>query len=317
MIKETILSMLSKNGFISGEQISNQLKISRTAVWKHIKTLKEQGYEIESKRNKGYRLITRPDLTIPEEIIPRLNTKIIGKYLYHFSSLDSTNIYAKKIIKKMIPEGTIIITDMQTKGRGRKERSWISPVGGLWFSVILFPNIPPQKAMYITMAASVAIVKAINDVCGISSEIKWPNDILISGKKVCGILTELDAELDRINHTIIGIGINVNNDIPKELKNSATSLKNNIGSNISKIDLLCSILNHFDLMYIQVKNFNLEFIRDSWLHLSNLIGKKISVKNEKEIIMGRVIDIDENGCLLVSENNRIKHIISGDIDYIN
>ena len=169
--------------------------------------------------------IPKPDILNSKEITNNLKTKIIGKKVYFFNKIPSTNIYAKQLIKDDIEEGTIVIADVQTSGRGRKNRYWHSPYGGLWLSVILYPDIPPESGMLITMAVSISVAQAIKDVTGIKTEIKWPNDLLLRKKKVCGILTEINAEMHKINYTIVGIGINVNNKIDEKLKKTAISMK--------------------------------------------------------------------------------------------
>jgi len=209
-VRVEILSLLEDAGFVSGEYIAEHLGVSRVAVWKQIKSLQNIGYEIESVKNKGYRLVSRPDIPIAEEVTLGLNTKVIGKDIYYFKSLSSTNMLAKKLIKDGVEEGAIVVSDIQLNGRGRKKRNWFSPEGGLWFSVVLYPHIPLERGMLLTMASSVAIVQGIKETTGLHPVIKWPNDLLINEKKVCGILTELDAEMDRINYAVIGIGINVN-----------------------------------------------------------------------------------------------------------
>lgn len=316
MKKDAILKMLSTNVYVSGEDISNQLGISRTAVWKHIKNLQKIGYHIESKPNKGYLLCKRPNDLIPEEIVPRLNTGIIGQEFYHLKNVDSTNRYAKQLMEKNPKEGTVILSEIQTFGRGRKSRPWISSKDGLWFSVILFPHLSPQQAMYVTMTASIAIVQAIQTICGLDAEIKWPNDILIRGKKVCGILTEIDAEIDQVNYSIIGIGMNVNNKLSDELKEKAISLQMVKKTRIDRKDLLCSILEHFDTLYIRLKDKRLDEIKKKWLSSSKMIGKNIIVHGEKESISGTVMGIDDQGCLLLKDHEGMKQIVTGDIEYI-
>jgi len=315
-MREKILSLIEKKDFTSGEYIAKNLNISRTSVWKHIKSLEKLGYTFESKKNKGYRLISRPDKPIPEELSINLKTDIIGKKIHYFEKITSTNHIAKKLIEKKVTEGTIVISDIQTKGRGRKNRDWSSPKGGLWFSVILYPNIPPEKGMLITMTFSVAIAKSIEDLMGIKCVIKWPNDLLIDGKKVCGVLTELDAEIDQINNAIVGIGINVNNKIEPSLKDVAISIKQKIGSDISRVKLLGSILENLDKEYLKLVNNDFESIRKKWFSYSNIIGRKICVNQEDNIFKGVVKNIDSSGCIILDAGKDIVRVVSGDIKYI-
>ena len=204
-MNDKLIGMLKKDKFVSGELLAEKLGISRTAIWKQIRSLKEVGYEIESVKNRGYRIVSKPDIPLPQEIKSGLETKIIGKEIIYFKTVDSTNSYLKNLIKEGINEGAVVVADVQEKGRGRKNRGWSSPSGGLWFSIFLKPEIPPQNAMIITMTASVSIAEAVKQTTGLKPVIKWPNDLLLNGKKTCGILTELDAEMDKINLSLIHI----------------------------------------------------------------------------------------------------------------
>ena len=316
-MKRNLLEKFVNDSYISGETLAKQLHVSRTAIWKQIKSLEDQGYIFKSKRNKGYQLVFRPDIPIKEEIIPFIKTSIIGSQLYFHHTLVSTNSYGKELIKKDVPEGTVIIAEKQEKGRGRKERSWSSPKGGLWFSIILYPDISPQKAMHVTMIASIAVANAIQDICSINPEIKWPNDLMINGKKLCGILTEIDAEMDKIHYSIIGIGLNVNNKIPHLLNDTATSLKIVKKKEISRVQLLRLILTYFDGLYQYIIKNDLSFIRNIWIEKANIIGKKICVHGERESVTGIVTGIDDDGCLMVKKNNQTVSIVSGDIEYLN
>ena len=212
MRKKIINIILDNNReFISGEEISKQLGISRSAVWKHIKSLKEEGYNIESINKKGYRLIEKPkDLLSSQNIAHELNTEFIGSNILHFDTIDSTNTYAKKIASKEI-DGTVVISEEQTLGRGRLGRVWNSKAyEGIWMSIILKPNILPYKTPFLTIIAGASIANALNNL-GVNVGIKWPNDIILNGKKLCGILTELSAEIERVNYIVLGIGMNVKN----------------------------------------------------------------------------------------------------------
>jgi len=315
-MNDKIIVLLKTGEFVSGEIIAEKLGISRTAVWKQIKSLKDIGYEIESVKNKGYRLILRPDIPLPQEIKSGLETKIIGKDVVYFNKINSTNIYCKNLAKENAADGTVVVADIQEKGRGRKSRAWSSPEGGLWFSVLLKPDIPPQNAMILTMAASISLVEAIKETTGLKPVIKWPNDLLINGKKICGILTELDAEMDKINYAIIGIGINVNNPMDKDLESIASSLKNESNNEVSRVELLKNILAKFDKNYDYVKSSDYEKIRNLWFSYANIIGKKVKVKREKDVLVGTVSDVDETGRLIVKTDSGFEKIISGDVNFL-
>jgi len=314
-MKNKLLSLLG-NSFVSGERLAKDLGVTRTAVWKQISSLKKSGYEIESTKNKGYRLISRPDIPFSQEVTADLSTKIVGKDIHYFKEISSTNYFAKQLASKGAREGTIVVADVQTEGRGRKDRTWSSPSGGLWFSVILYPNIPPERGMLVTMTTSVAVTQAIEEITNLKPVIKWPNDLLINGKKVCGILTELDAEMDKINHTVIGIGINVNNEIDRELRDIAISLKQTVGHEVPRVKLLRSIIKYLDENYSKLKSENFDFIKNLWLSRANIIGKKIQVQNEETLITGIVSDVDESGCLILDSDKGKVRIVTGDVRYL-
>jgi BirA family biotin operon repressor/biotin-[acetyl-CoA-carboxylase] ligase len=315
-MKIEIIGQLKKGKFISGETIGEKLGVSRTTIWKQINYLRKQGYNIKSIKNKGYKLISKPDIPLPEEIYNIIDTKIIGKNIIYLKKITSTNKYAKENIKSNFPEGTLIIADNQTEGRGRKNRKWLSPYGGLWFSLILYPEIPIQNSMFLTMICSISIADAIKKNINVQPIIKWPNDLLLNGKKICGILTELDAEIDKINYTIIGIGINVNNTIEKSLKNKATTLKEYYGNDISRVKLLKDIIIDLDKYYFLLKEKNYKKIKELWLSKSKIIGRKVKFLKKDTYIKGIVIDIDDNGSLIIKNHNKKYKMITGDIFYI-
>jgi BirA family biotin operon repressor/biotin-[acetyl-CoA-carboxylase] ligase len=315
-MKKSLLDFLVEGRFVSGEKLASNLGISRTAVWKKINSLRNFGYNIQSVKNKGYLLVSRPDIPIPEEIRTDLDSKIIGRKIHYFKEINSTNLYAKKLVHEGAQEGTVVVADIQLSGRGRKDRNWSSPSGGLWFSIVLYPQLPPEKGMIVTMAASVAVAQAIKEITGLNPNIKWPNDILLNKKKVCGVLTELDAEMDRINYSIIGIGINVNNEIEEDLKDIAISLKSIIGYKISRVKLLQSILKFLDENYEKLASKDKKIIREIWLSFANIIGRKIQVNDEKEKISGIVIDVDDSGCLILDNDKGQVRIVSGDITFL-
>jgi BirA family transcriptional regulator, biotin operon repressor / biotin---[acetyl-CoA-carboxylase] ligase len=317
LLRAKVINILLNNDleFISGEEISRQLGISRTAVWKHIKALKDQGYDIESVNKKGYRLKESPDDVLSKEnILHELKTKFIGKDIIHFDTIDSTNNYAK-IIANDKEDGTIIISEEQVSGRGRLGKQWHSKkYDGIWMSIILKPNISPMDAPFITLIAGASIVKALNNL-GIKASIKWPNDIIISGKKICGILTELSAEIERVNYIVLGIGINVKTlDFPDDIVNVATSIRKE-GYNISRVDVIRNIISEFEKIYTDYidnndKTKTLEISRNH----SAVIGHDIYTirNNEKEKV--KCIDINEDGNLVVEdEKGSIKEIISGEV----
>ena len=250
------------------------------------------------------------------EIQKNLNTQIIAKEVFYYENVTSTNDVAKqKILSGKIKEGTIFISDTQTHGRGRGDKKWYSPHGGLWFSVVLQPNIPPDKTMLVTMTVSTAVSEGIEKITMLKPRIKWPNDILINGKKTCGVLTEVDTIKNEMK-VIVGIGINVNNTLTKKLRKNATTLKKEAGSDIPKTKLLRVILKNLDINYDLLLSKNLEVIRKKWLKYSDIIGKKILVKNNNHQIKGVVVNVDTQGALMLKTDDTIKKILRGDIKYL-
>lgn len=320
LLKENILSLLKESGntFISGQFISEKLGVTRTAIWKYMNALKEDGYQIESVSKKGYRLICSPDILTFDEIKEYLNTKYIGRNLIHFDSIDSTNTKAKELASLGEENGTVVISEEQTVGRGRLGRNWCSPKGkGIWLSIILKPDIDPMNVAKITQVAGAAVCKSLLDM-GIITYIKWPNDIVINRKKTCGILTEMSGELNMVNYIVLGIGINVNIDeqeFPEDLKEIATSLKIEHGKAINRKELTGKILNNFELLYE-------DFLNTSSLNASVgickkhsiLLGREIKIINRNSTTLGKAIDIDNDGRLIVQyENGETEAIISGEV----
>lgn len=318
-MKKEILKLLKESGdeFVSGQQISELLGVSRTAIWKYINQIKEEGYEIDSVSKKGYRIISAPDLLTYEELEPYLDTDFIGRSLIHFDTIDSTNSKAKQLADNT-SDGTILISEEQTSGRGRLGRSWISPKHkGIWMSIVLKPDLNPMEAVKLTQVAAAAVVLGSREL-GIETLVKWPNDIVINHKKTCGILTEMSAELTRINYVVVGIGINVNIDeaeFPEDIKEIATSLKIVTGTSINRQALVGKILNNFEKLY---KKFALENDMVSSLIVcrenSALLGKDINVIKRDGSLEAKALDIDEEGRLLVEYLDGTKEfIVSGEV----
>ncbi|QJA09728.1 biotin--[acetyl-CoA-carboxylase] ligase [Romboutsia sp. CE17] len=316
-MRSKIIGMILDNekDFMSGEEISKKLGISRSAVWKHIKALKEEGYDIESVNKKGYRLKEKPmDLLSSQNINHELKTKFIGKNIIHFETIDSTNTYSKSIAMKE-PEGTVVISEEQTKGRGRLGRIWDSKAHeGIWMSIILKPDILPYKSTFLTIIAGASIAKALNDL-GIKVGIKWPNDIILNGKKLCGILTELSAEIERINYIVLGIGMNVKNkDFPSDIENIATSLYKE-GYEISRVDIVRYILCELEKNYIRyIVDGDKKSIIDIYKKYSVVLNKNIYIIKNEEKELVNCIDINLDGNLIVKRSDgSIDEIISGEV----
>lgn len=317
-MKKKILFILKNSGseYISGEKISEELGITRAGIWKHIKALKDIGYEIDSVPNKGYRIIKTPDIITEEEVTPFLKTKYIGREYLHFQSIDSTNTQCKRQCAINIIDGLVVTTEEQIQGRGRLGRVWTSPKGtGIWMSIVLTPQISPILAPKITIIGAAAVYSALKDM-GVDPGIKWPNDIVIQGKKVCGILTEMNAEIDRINYVIMGIGINVNmEEFQEELRDKATSLKIQCGENVSRKELVGKVLNYVEYYYDLFKNTgDIKAVINICREGSILLGKEVRVINQGKDTICTALDIDQDGELIVKyEDGSIDKVYSGEV----
>ena len=309
-MKQKILDILkSADGYISGERISEQLNISRAAVWKHIKKFKEDGYEIESVTNKGYRLVSSPDIITESGITSGLNTEFIGRKLYIYDETDTTNERAKA--NNTVPEGSVFIAEVQTHGKGSRGRGWVSPRGtGIWHTILLKPDISPLEVSQITLVAGLAVCKAI----GLDAKIKWPNDIVIGDRKVCGILTEMSAEMDMVNYVVCGIGINVNTEsFDKEIEHRATSMYIESGIKYHRDEIISRLLNEFEHYYKKFLGGGLGAILDEYKKHCVTIGRDVSVIFKKETVTGKAVDVDENGALVVDTASGIIRVTSGEV----
>jgi len=321
-VDEEILRLLKSHssGFLSGEEISRQLKVSRAAVWKKVTHLRALGYEIEASTRTGYRLIRSPDLLTSPEIKPLLRTKWMGRSVHHFQSLDSTNAVAYQLALEGAAEGEIIIAESQTKGRGRLGRKWISPpLANLYLSVVLRPEIPPQQAPLMTLMAAVATAGAVHAFSGLEPTIKWPNDILLRNRKVAGLLNEIHSEMDRIHFVILGIGVNLNMGekmFPKEIRGLATSLKREMGQSVSRKLFLQSLLEQLEIWYEAFVREGAPPILQAWREKAHLRGKHVKVASFGEILSGTAIDIDDDGALILeTREGKRERVVAGDIEY--
>lgn len=320
-MKNKVLEELKTNigRSISGEEISKKLGISRTAVWKHITRLRSEGYSIESQTNSGYKLVGSPDVLSLSELEPYLDTRLIGRSIVFLDSTGSTNSYTKKLAEGPFTEGTVVIADEQTAGRGRLGRQWVSPKGkGIWMSILLKPDLLPSDAAKLTIAAAYAVSKALWNCCRLDARIKWPNDIVAGGKKLCGILTEMSAEADEINSVVVGIGINANlgeEDFGPEVSGIATSIRLEKDTEVSRKALAASVLNEFEKVYeVFAKEGSIKPFLDEYKSRSAVLGKEIRVITKKEEIIGSAEDISEEGHLVIRlKDGTLREIISGEV----
>ena len=316
-----VLSFLKSHDteYLSGQDLSDVLKISRVAVWKHIEKIRSLGYKIESKQKLGYKLVENTKLMLPWEITEGIKTKKIGKRAYYFDSIDSTQNYAIKIASNPKEDGTIIIAEKQTGGKGRRGRKWLSPKGGIWFSIILHPKFELDVATVFPLAVSLALALAIKKTLGIKTELKWPNDVLLDEKKVAGILTDTSIESNKIENLVLGVGINFNinsKQIEKQLEKSknfygASSLVKD--DNASKINLIHSFLGELENLYEDLNSGKSQKVIKEWMKYSSTIGKEVTISDEQKKITGKAKKIDSDGALIVIQQGKEHKVFAGDV----
>ncbi|MBI5485369.1 MAG: biotin--[acetyl-CoA-carboxylase] ligase [Deltaproteobacteria bacterium] len=311
-----------EGGFVSGEHLSRELGVSRTAIWKHITTLREAGYSVEAVPSRGYRLISAPDLLDAESIRPYLESKCIGQSLVCLKQTLSTNADAFKLAEQGAAEGTVVMADSQNAGKGRRGRFWASPEGvNLYCSAVLRPLIMPHQAPQLTFLSAVAVARAIEATTALKPEIKWPNDVLISGRKVAGLLNEMSAETDGINFVILGIGVNLNmtaDQFPDDLRHPATSIMLESGSKVVRSHFAASVLNELDKLYAVFLLSGFAPVRQEWQQRCNAGGRQIVVSDAGvDCLSGLFAGIDEDGALLLQTGSgRIERVVSGDVRVI-
>jgi BirA family biotin operon repressor/biotin-[acetyl-CoA-carboxylase] ligase len=304
---------------VSGGELARQLKVSRAAVWAHVDELRAIGYDIEAGPHLGYRLLSVPDLLHADDLYSRLGrTRVIGREIQVFEETTSTNDVMARLGRGGVKEGMVVFAEAQSKGRGRLGRRWISPARkGLWFSVLLRPDIQPQAATQLTIAAATALARAITLQTGVVAEIKWPNDLLIRGKKIAGILTEMSAELDHLREVILGIGIDVNleaSEIPAALRKTATSIRIESGQMVDRAGLAVAILRELDRDYERVKRGEFDLIAEQWQEHCTTIGSQVSIRVGDRVVRGRAEALDTDGALLLrGQHGHLERIIGGDV----
>ncbi len=322
-MKKTIFEML-KNAdgcFVSGENIADKLKVSRTAIWKHIQQLRKRGYDIESSERRGYKLKDVPDLITPDIVQSGLETKFIGQdsRMVYEDSTDSTNELAKRLAYHGAENGTVVIAEKQTGGKGRLERKFFSPPGtGIYFSLILRPNCNPKDAAKFTLLAAAAVAESMKKF-NLRAEIKWPNDILYDGRKIVGILTEMSASIEQVNYIVVGVGINVNErreNFPADLQKVAASLAEmNGGKNLNRADFFRTVLEEFERLYIFAETENFDEVFKIWRAYNITLGKQIKIiaADSGETFTGIAVDINENGALVVDTEDGRRVVYAGDV----
>lgn len=307
------------SGYVSGADIASRLNISRAAVWARIEELRKLGFDIEATPHLGYRLKSSPDSLYADDIMSRLKQiNIIGREIHIFKKTTSTNDIVEKMAVDGVGEGVVVFAESQTRGRGRLGRQWHSQSGkGLWFSVLLRPRLRPQCAMQLTIAAGVSVCRVLKNRLNLPAQIKWPNDIIIQGKKVAGILNEISAEMDRIHYVILGIGLNVNHtksDFPLDLREIATSLRVEGGQIYDRAELAAILLEELDYDYNKVITGNFTQVSDEWTRNCTTVGKNVTIRVGDRTIEGRAEALDEDGALIVRKSlGHLERIVGGDV----
>lgn len=315
-LREEIFKLLYEagDGYVSGEQISEQLGVTRAAVWKHIKALEDEGYTVEAVRRLGYRL--RANGIRGVEVQPHLQTKWLGRDYTYLQEVDSTNKYAKWLADGAAPDGAVVVADYQTGGRGRLGRVWDSPAGsGVWFSIVLRPQIAPEKAPQISLATAVGVATGLKKL-GFDAGIKWPNDIYISGRKVCGMLTEMHATMEAVEWVVVGIGINcLERELPPEIADTATTLAMNSEKPVCRAEVLGEVLNSLEMYYELLYTEGFEEIRREWLEGNITLGKRVKISTVNEVFFGEALDMQEDGSLLVKREDGADDftLVTGDV----
>lgn len=316
MKSEILEALRQTDGYVSGQELCNQFGVSRTAVWKAINQLKEAGYVIEAVPNKGYHIVSAPDLMNKAELESLRNTKWAGREIFYYDTIDSTNIKAKELAEAGHPSGTLVVADKQESGRGRRGRSWESPAQtGIFMTLMLKPDINPNHASMLTLVTAMAVAKAICDCTGTEAQIKWPNDIVMNGKKICGILTEMSAQFDYINHIVIGIGINVHNmHFPTEIQEMASSILLETGKKIRRAELIEKILERFEEYYaVYLETEDLSGLINEYNRSLVNMNKNVRVLDPKEPFEGKAMGITKKGELIVDTWESRKLVSSGEV----
>ena len=316
MKAEILAALRASDGYVSGQDLCGKFGVSRTAIWKAINQLKQAGYEIEAVQNRGYHIVSTPDILSENELRSIRKTEWLGNKIYYETEIDSTNTKAMKLAEEGAPHGTIVVTDHQTNGRGRRGRSWESPAGeAIAMTFLLRPKIDPNNASMLTLIAAMAVARGIEDETGLKAGIKWPNDVVINRKKVSGILTEMSAQADYVNHIVVGIGINVHiQEFPEELKNIATSVFLELGMKINRAALIERICDYFEAYFeVFLQTEDLSAISKQYDAYMVNRNQPVKVLDPKDTYEGTARGITTRGELLVDTWESRKLVSSGEV----
>lgn len=317
-MKSEILHILrNQPGYVSGQELCRQFGVSRTAVWKAINQLKEEGYEIEAVTNKGYRIVACPDVISAEEVKSLLDTCWAGQEIAYYSLIDSTNNKAKKLAEEGAAHGTLVIADEQNGGRGRRGRSWETPPkSSIAMTLIVRPDLPPEKASMLTLVMGMAVASACRSLLDLPAGIKWPNDVVLDGKKICGILTEMSAEMDGIHYLVIGTGINVNmNEFPEQIRQTATSLSLEAGHPVNRAEVICRCMKYFEQYYETfMERQDLSALREAYNGMLVNMDREVRVLEPGNTYSGISRGINDRGELLVErEDHTVERVFAGEV----
>jgi len=320
------ISLLNQSAseYISGQELANKAGVSRSAVWKRIRSLRKHGYKIESQHGLGYRMKAKTEFPVPWELKNGLRTSFIGKEIIYKDSADSTQRIALSIAeKKTDPHGIVVIAAQQEKGRGRLKRQWISPPGGLWLSVVLRPRIPTAMITILPLCAAVAVSHAVRECTSLEPKLKWPNDVMLSGRKVAGMLVDINAEAEKVNYAVIGIGINANIDsreisarLPHDrVELKVTSLRSELGHDVDRLELTRCVLENLEKYFLQLESQGAQTILEEWKKNTDMFGRHVGVMQEGKIInRGTAIGLGKDGSLTIrTDRGQDQTIIAGDI----
>jgi BirA family biotin operon repressor/biotin-[acetyl-CoA-carboxylase] ligase len=307
--------MLLSGDYISGGKAAARLGTSRTAVFKHMNCLRKQGYDIESRRGKGYRIVPRFDGLLPLEVRMKLRSSLFGGTVITLPSTGSSQEYLRKLAEEGADAGTIVVALCQNAGKGRMGRQWFSPEGGLWLSLLLRPNIPLREIHKLPLLFGVSVSSAL-DRFGVETRLKWPNDLLVGGKKICGILMEISAQPERVEYVLVGIGVNANfhvQELPQDLRSSSASILDLLGKCVDRAELLSSILEKSEALYAEAERSGFAEVINAWRSRSCTLGHRVLLQLPKGTVSGTARELNEDGSLLVDSEGGPVSIYAGDL----
>ena len=310
-----VLHALKENmgRYVSGISLASRLQLSRTSIWKHIRSLKTLGYHLESHPREGYKLVAVPDLLIAEEIVPYLTTSWLGRSYYHYAQIGSTNDQALHLAAQGAAHGTVVVAEEQTQGRGRLQRLWVSPAGcGIYLSMILTTPLPVQEAPQPGMVVSLTLVKVLQEKYGLEAAIKWPNDVLIKGKKLAGILADMQSDQDTTRFMVIGIGINANyreRDFAEPFRYPATALALELGAPVSRQKVLLAFLHRFETEYDHFLKYGFGAMLPEYEQASTILGRQLKIQSGKEELSGTALGFTRQGALRLQESDGHERVI--------